>query len=152
MEKIGNGQLAIRGFTANALWNKVRAAAQPIHPNPNGGGSRVIRVTGPPVVANVNYLLALFSANFLYDLDGAPKLVHRGYNTASIEFAFAAYLNQAENACHLLNQDRHISHLYGRESGRGRGRGHGGIFGEGLLVDYVLDPCAELGQEVPGGY
>ncbi|KAK8110724.1 uncharacterized protein PG998_007181 [Apiospora kogelbergensis] len=128
------GEMRIGHHVPNVLWNKVRVAAQPRSPNPNGGGSRAIRVTGPPSVVNEEYILSLFAAHFYFELDGAPKLVHRDYNTATIEFIFASYVNQAENAFQLFNKDRRADDLSKGERGREHGRGHngwGGIVGGG---------------------
>ncbi|KAK8004072.1 hypothetical protein PG989_003791 [Apiospora arundinis] len=150
-EKIDKEELVIDGFTANALWNKIRVAAQPEPSATEGGGSRVVRVTGSPNIVNTEYLLSYFAAHFHFDLDGAPKVVHRDYDSASIEFAFAAFVNQAENAYRLLRQDRHGNRVFGHGSGRGRGWDHGpGLGGRGgiagrsnyrLSVAYVQDPC-----------
>ncbi|KAK7911220.1 hypothetical protein PG985_013701 [Apiospora marii] len=124
-------------------------AAKP--PGPDGG-SRVVRVTGSPNVVNEEFLLSYFAAHFFFELDGAPKVVHRGYASASVEFAFAAFVNQAENAYELLTQNRRQGQGFGRGSGRGfrggrgRGRGRGGMFaqsGSSLSVAYVRDPCEE---------
>ncbi|KAK8017317.1 hypothetical protein PG993_013643 [Apiospora rasikravindrae] len=113
----------MNGHVPNALWNKIRVAAQP--PGPDGGyGSRVVRVTGNPSIVNEGYMLNYFSAHFHFDLECAPQVVHRGASTVSMEFAFAAYINQAENAYHLITQDRRRG--FGRGRGRGHGRGRGG--------------------------
>ncbi|KAK7966447.1 uncharacterized protein PG986_000724 [Apiospora aurea] len=146
--KIDRKQLVISGFTANALCNKIKVAAQP--PGPDGG-SRVVRVTGRPDLMNEDHLLSYFAAHFFFELDGVPKVVHRGYNSASMEFAFAAFVNQAENAYRLLTQDLGHGRGFGRGRGRrygyGRGRGsHHGLFGgigRDLTVAYVRDPCEE---------
>ncbi|KAK8066644.1 hypothetical protein PG997_013391 [Apiospora hydei] len=153
MVKFNRRQIEIDGHVPNALWNKIRVAAQP--PGPDGGyGSRVVRVTGNPSIVNEGYMLNYFSAHFHFELETAPKVVHRGASTVSMEFAFAAYIIQAENAYRLLMQDRSHS----RGAGRGRGRGHGygrgrgghdGLFGgigRDLTVAYVRDPCEKDGS------
>ncbi|KAK8040938.1 hypothetical protein PG994_013945 [Apiospora phragmitis] len=99
--KLDNRQIVINGLKPNALWNKVRVAAQ--QPGPDGGyGSRVIRVTGDPFVVNEEYMLAYFSSHFFFELGAAPEVVHRGKSVVSLEVPFTAYINQAENAYRLL--------------------------------------------------
>ncbi|KAK8135684.1 hypothetical protein PG984_003624 [Apiospora sp. TS-2023a] len=142
--KLNRREVSIDGYVPDGLWNKVRDAAQP--PGPDGGyESRVIRVTGNPLVVNEDYLLSYFAAHFFFDLEGAPTVVHRNNFTATMEFAFAAFINQAENAYRLLIQDRQRGggFNHGRGGGRGRGGGAGMMegLGRGLQVAYVRDPC-----------
>ncbi|KAK8095771.1 hypothetical protein PG999_013793 [Apiospora kogelbergensis] len=106
-EQIRNGQFVVDGYRPNAVLNKIKSAPMP----ENDLRCRVVCVSGPPSLVNLESLGSVFRRNFYYDMDQTLSVIDRP-DYRLLEFRFGSARCQGENAIQALQSHKaHVQSL-----------------------------------------
>ncbi|KAK8874924.1 hypothetical protein PGQ11_005438 [Apiospora arundinis] len=98
-EKIRSGQFIIEGYEPNAVLNKIKSAPMP----DDDPRSRVVCISGPSSIVNVDYMDKFFKENFYFEPDRVVTLFE-GPDFRVLEFRFGSARCQGENAIQALQK------------------------------------------------
>ena len=114
---LGPHRLAVGERIATIVHNRQRVAEQTLP----GNHTRVLLISGPPGIVNVNVLTAFFSSIFVYQVDEIiPVVLGRAINV--LEWRFGSYRCQAQAAWEAIRRNPVFA-------------------ARGVVVSFDRDPC-----------